>query len=131
MAPADGSAPYPRGVFALELALAALVLFVAGLIRDARSFFNAIFLGLALALGALGAAQYLVGLPGERPRLVVLGLIALVAVGPLVAASYLLMNGITMVRKEGVRPANLLTPWLASPFSRWLAWRSPQNAFTR
>jgi len=109
VAPIGGSAPYPRGVFVLELALAALALFVAGLIRDVRSFFNAIFLGLALALGALGAAQYLVGLPGERPRLVVLGLVALVAVGPFVAASYLLMNGITMVRKEGVSPANLLT----------------------
>ncbi len=50
-------------MFVLELALAAFALFVAGLIRDVRSFLNAIFLGLALALGALAAAQYLVGLP--------------------------------------------------------------------
>ncbi len=38
-----------------------------------------------------------------------LGLVALVAVGPFVVASYLLTNGITMARKEGLRPANLLT----------------------
>jgi uncharacterized SAM-binding protein YcdF (DUF218 family) len=96
-------------VFALELALAALALFVASLIRDVRSFSNAVFLGLALALGALGAAEYLVGLPGERPRLLVLALLALVVLGPFIAAAYLVMNGITIVRKEGVRPANLLT----------------------
>jgi len=109
VAAAARPAPYPRGVFVLELALAALALFVAGLIRDVRSFSNAVFLGLALALGALGAAEYLVGLPGERARLLVYALLAVVALGPFVAAIYLVLNGITMVRKEGVRLANLLT----------------------
>jgi hypothetical protein len=37
-------------VFALELAVAAFVIFAAGVIRDPRSFGNAVFLGLALAL---------------------------------------------------------------------------------
>jgi uncharacterized SAM-binding protein YcdF (DUF218 family) len=105
---ACGFTPYARHVFVFGLALAALALFIVGLIRDVRSFSNAVFLGLALALGALGAAEYLVGLPGHRARLVVLALVLLVVVGPAVAASYLLMNGITMVRREGLRLANLL-----------------------
>jgi uncharacterized SAM-binding protein YcdF (DUF218 family) len=100
---------FVRDAYVFELALAALALFAASLIRDVRSFRNAVFLGLALALGALGAAEYLVGLPGERARLAVLALVLLVACGPLVVASYLLTNGITMARKEGLRPANLLT----------------------
>jgi uncharacterized SAM-binding protein YcdF (DUF218 family) len=99
-------------VVVFELALAALALFVASLIRDVRSFSNAVVLGLALALGALGAAEHLIGLPGERARLVVLALILLVACGPFVVAGYLLINGVTMARKEGMRPANLL-PLLA------------------
>jgi uncharacterized SAM-binding protein YcdF (DUF218 family) len=99
-------------VFVFELALAALALFVAGLIRDIRSLSNAVFLGLALALGALGAAEYLVALPGEHTRLAVLALVLVVACGPFAVASYLVINGITMVRKEGVSPANLL-PLLA------------------
>jgi len=105
---ACGFTPYARHVFVFGLALAALALFIAGLIRDVRSFSNAVFLGLALALGALGAAEYLVGLPGHRARLVVLALVLLVVVGPAIAASYLLVNGVTMVRREGLRLANLL-----------------------
>ena len=99
-------------MYAFELALAALALFLAGLIRDIRSLSNAVFLGLALALGALSAAEYLVGRPGEHARLVVLALVLLLACGPFAAASYLVLNGITMLRKEGARPANLL-PLLA------------------
>src|SRR3984957_5653817 len=103
-----GFTPYAQHVFVFGLALAALALFLAGLIRDVRSFSNAVFLGLALALGALGAAEYLVGLPGHRARLVVLALVLLGVVGPAIAASYLLVNGVTMVRREGLRLANLL-----------------------
>jgi hypothetical protein len=36
-------------VFALELTVAALAAFAVGMIRDTRSFSNAVFLGLALA----------------------------------------------------------------------------------
>ncbi len=105
----DRAGSYPLGVVAVfELALAALALFIAGLIRDVRSLSNAVFLGLALALGALGVAEHLVGLPGERARLVVLALVLVVACGPFVVASYLLVNGITVVRKEGLHLANLL-----------------------
>jgi len=96
-------------VFALDLAAAAFVLFVAGLIRDTRSYSNAVFLGLALALGALAFAERLDDTPGAPARLLLLALALLVAAGPFVVASYLVINGITMARREGMRPANLLS----------------------
>ena len=96
-------------MFALELAAAALALFVAGVIRDTRSFSNAVFLGLALAFGALSFAERLAEAPERSARLLLLALVLLVAAGPFVAAIYLVLNGITMTRREGVRPANLLS----------------------
>jgi len=102
-------ASYPQGVFALELAVAALAAFVVGMIRDTRSFSNAVFLGLALAFGALSFAERLAETPERSARLLLLALVLLVAAGPFVAAIYLVVNGITMMRREGARLANLLS----------------------
>lgn len=96
-------------MFAFTLAGVALVLFAAGVIRDTRSFANAVFLGLTLAFGALGCADRLADMPGADARLLFYALALLVAFGPLVAAGYLLVNGVTVARREGVRPANLLS----------------------
>ena len=96
-------------MFVLELAAAALVLFVAGVIRDSRSFSNAVFLGLGLALGALGFAERLADIPGRPARLLILALLLLMILGPLLTAGYLVVNGITVTRREGVRPATLLS----------------------
>ena len=91
------------------LAAATGVLFVAGVLRDPRSFSNAVLLGLALALGALAAAHHLADTSGTMARLLDFGLAALVAFGPVLVAGYLVLNGITMVRREGFSPANLLS----------------------
>ena len=91
------------------LAAATGVLFAAGVLRDPRSFSNAVLLGLALALGALVAARYLEQASGTVARLLIFGLAALVAFGPVLVAGYLVLNGMTMVRREGFRPANLLS----------------------
>ena len=99
-------------VLPVYLAAAVLVLFVAGVLRDPRSFSNAVFLGSGLALGALGAldaAHRLADTSGTLARLLALALGLLVAFGPVLVASYLVLNGITMVRREGFRPANLLS----------------------
>jgi len=96
-------------VFVLELAAAALVLFVVGVIRDSRSFSNAVFLGLGLALGALGFAERLADNPDRPARLLILALLLLMILGPLLTAGYLVVNGITVIRREGVRPATLLS----------------------
>jgi uncharacterized SAM-binding protein YcdF (DUF218 family) len=99
-------------VFALGLALAAFAVFVAGVARDRRSFSNAVFLGLALALGALGFAERLAGTHDRAAHLLLLAFVLLAVAGPFFAALYLVGNGVTMVRKEGVRPTTVL-PLLA------------------
>jgi uncharacterized SAM-binding protein YcdF (DUF218 family) len=93
----------------LFLAVVALVVFVVGVLRDPRSFSNAVFLGLGLALGALGAAERLADMPEMTARLLLLALSLVVASGPFLAGGYLVLNGITVARREGVRPANLLS----------------------
>jgi hypothetical protein len=68
------------GMLPVYLAAPALILFVAGVLRDPRSFSNAVFLGLGLALGALGAAHRLADTSGPAARLVSLALGLLVGI---------------------------------------------------
>ena len=101
-----------RCMLAVYLAVAVFGVFVVGVWRDPRSFSNAVFLGLCLALaalGAVGAAHQLPGASGEVARLLVAALGLLVALGPFLVASYLVLNGITMARRESIRPGNLLS----------------------
>ncbi len=106
---------YAPGVFTLGLAVLALVVFLVSVIADSRSFRNAVFLGLALALAALGLADRLADMPGRPGHLLLLGLLLLVGLGPFLVACYLVGNGITMARRERLRPANLL-PLLAGAY---------------
>ncbi len=85
------------------------LVFLAGVIREPRSFGNAVLLGLALALGALGAAEHLAAEPGRPAHLLLLLLLLAVALGPLLIGCFLVVNGITMIRRESLRPANLLS----------------------
>jgi uncharacterized SAM-binding protein YcdF (DUF218 family) len=95
-------------VFTLDLAVLAFVAFLVSVIADSRSFRNAVFLGLALALGTLGLADRLAGVPGRSGHLLLLGLVVVVTLGPLLVACFLVENGITMARRENLRLANLL-----------------------
>lgn len=95
-------------MFTLGLAALAFVVFLISVASDSRSFRNAVVLGLALALGTLGLMQRVADLPGRRGHLLLLGLALLVALVPFVVACYLVGNGVTMVRRERLRPANLL-----------------------
>jgi uncharacterized SAM-binding protein YcdF (DUF218 family) len=95
-------------VFTLGLAVVALVAFFASVVADSRSFRNAVFLGLALALGTLGLADRLAETPGRQGHLLLLALVLLVALVPFVVALSLIGNGVTMARRERLRPANLL-----------------------
>jgi uncharacterized SAM-binding protein YcdF (DUF218 family) len=95
-------------VFVIGLAAAAFLLFAIGVVREPRSFGNAVFLGLALAFGALAVVRQLAVEP-DRPHRLLLDLILLVTVlGPFLIAGFLVVNGITMARRERLRPANLL-----------------------
>jgi uncharacterized SAM-binding protein YcdF (DUF218 family) len=95
-------------VITLCLAVLAFVAFLVSVIADSRSFRNAVFLGLALALGTLGLADRLAGMPGRSGHLLLLGLVVVVTLGPLLVACFLVENGITMARRESLRLANLL-----------------------
>jgi uncharacterized SAM-binding protein YcdF (DUF218 family) len=96
-------------VFALGFAVVVFLVFVAGVIREPRSFGNAVLLGLALALGALGTAEHLARTPGRPAHLLLLVLLMAVALGPLLVAGFLVANGVTMIRREAARPGNLLS----------------------
>ncbi len=95
-------------MFTLGLAVLALAAFLVSVISDSRSFRNAVFLGLALALGTLGLADRLADMPGRLGHQLLLGLVVVVTLGPLLVACYLVENGVTMARRERLRPANLL-----------------------
>ena len=90
------------------LALAVFVLFLGAVIRDARSFGNAVLLGLALALGALALAERLADSPERSARVLLLLLVLAVAVVPFAIACYLVVNGFTVMRKEGLHAASFL-----------------------
>ncbi|MFJ9417654.1 YdcF family protein [Streptomyces sp. NPDC101227] len=85
------------------------LLFGVGVLRDRRRFGNAVLLGLAVTfallalVGRLGRADSLVG------KLAIAALLVLPALGTVVLACFLISNGVKMVRKEGRRPANLLS----------------------
>lgn len=85
------------------------VVFAARVIVEPRSFGNAVLLGLALALGALGVVENLAGAPGRPAHMLLVLLLLAVAVGPLVVGCVLLANGVTMVRRESPRLGNLLS----------------------
>jgi uncharacterized SAM-binding protein YcdF (DUF218 family) len=96
-------------VLAFKLAVAALVLLVFGVLRDRRSFSNAMLLGLALALLALGLADRLADAPSRGEHWLLEFLVVLIAIGPFLVAGYLIQNGVVMARREGVRFKNLLS----------------------
>jgi uncharacterized SAM-binding protein YcdF (DUF218 family) len=96
-------------VIALELAALVFVVFLAGVIREPRSFGNAVLLGLALALGALGLAERLADVPGRQAHLLLWAVLLAVALGPFLVACFLVANGVTMIRREPLRPMTLLS----------------------
>ncbi|MFB7469825.1 YdcF family protein [Kitasatospora sp. NPDC056184] len=80
-----------------------------GVLRDRRRFSNAVLLGIAVSLLALALLAEL----RRAPTLVIELAVALIALLPFVGTValvwFLLSNGLTMIRKEGRRPANLLS----------------------
>ena len=97
-------------MFTLELAGVVFVVFLAGVVREPRSLGNAVLLGLALALGALGACRAPRRRRRAAPSTCCCALLLLaVALGPFLIGCFLVANGVTMIRRESLRPANLLS----------------------
>ncbi|MFD6812381.1 YdcF family protein, partial [Streptomyces anthocyanicus] len=85
------------------------LLFGVGVLRDRRRFGNAVYLGLAVTFLGLGLLSAVDRLPPGLTETVLVLLLLVLGLGPLVLAGLLCANGVEMVRKEGGRPANLLS----------------------
>ncbi|MEU9858499.1 YdcF family protein [Streptomyces sp. NPDC047974] len=85
------------------------LLFGIGVLRDRRRFGNAVYLGLAVTFLGLGLLSAVDDLPPGLTETVLVLLLLVLGLGPLVLAGLLCANGVKMVRKEGRRPANLLS----------------------
>src|ERR1700761_4354541 len=96
-------------MFTFGVAVAVFVVFLARVVHEPRSLVNAVLLGLALALGALGLAEHLADEPGRPAHLLLRLLLLAVALGPFLIGCFLLANGVTMIRRERLRPSNLLS----------------------
>ncbi|MET8698704.1 YdcF family protein [Kitasatospora sp. NPDC058032] len=80
-----------------------------GVLRDRRRFSNAVLLGIAVSLLALALIAELRRAPSLVAELAVALIALLPTVGTIALVWFLLSNGLTMIRKEGRRPANLLS----------------------
>jgi uncharacterized SAM-binding protein YcdF (DUF218 family) len=96
-------------MFAYAPAALFLLLFGIGLLRDRRQFSNAVLLGLAVSFLALALLTELRKAPTLLTELVAVVIVLLPTLGTVALVWFLLANGVTMIRKEGMRPANLLS----------------------
>ncbi|MFD8565813.1 YdcF family protein [Streptomyces sp. NPDC059639] len=89
--------------------LVCLFLFCAGVVRDRRRVSNAVLLGLSVVFAGIALFLKLASEREELGRSLALALLMLAVLGVITLAWFLIVNGITMVRKEGRSPANLLS----------------------
>ncbi|ALO09387.1 hypothetical protein AQF52_3793 [Streptomyces venezuelae] len=96
-------------MIAFVVAAIFLLLFGAGVLRDRRRFGNAVYLGLAVTFLGLGLLAEIDAAPPGISETVMILVLLVLGLGPVVLAVLLCANGVKMVRKEGRRPANLLS----------------------
>ncbi|WP_031072783.1 YdcF family protein [Streptomyces sp. NRRL WC-3742] len=85
------------------------LLFGIGVLRDRRRFSNAVLLGIAVSLLSLALLAELRHAPTLVVELAAVAIVLLPAIGTVALVWFLIANGLTMIRKEGRRPANLLS----------------------
>ncbi|MFJ9608756.1 YdcF family protein [Kitasatospora sp. NPDC101176] len=85
------------------------LLFGIGVLRDRRRFSNAVLLGIAVTLLCLTLLAELRRAPTLVAEVAAVAIILLPALGTVALVWFLISNGLTMIRKEGTRPANLLS----------------------
>ncbi|MCX5194724.1 YdcF family protein [Streptomyces sp. NBC_00249] len=96
-------------VAAFALPALFLLVFCVSAYKDRRRFRNAVLLGLTFVTFSFALLVQLTALPSWA-AVAVVGLVFLVpALGSLALGVFLVRNGMTMIRKEGRRPANLLS----------------------
>ncbi|MGW1123645.1 YdcF family protein [Streptomyces sp. NPDC002526] len=85
------------------------LLFCVGLVRDRRRVSNAVLLGLSVVVAVVALLLHVASERAQLGRDLVVVVLTLAGVGVVTLAWFLIANGITMVRKEGRSPANLLS----------------------
>ncbi|GAA1687289.1 YdcF family protein [Kribbella yunnanensis] len=85
------------------------LIFVASFLYDRRLFRNSIFLILTLMFAGLGVIFAVESVNRGLARWLVYGILFLIPVTIAVLAVFLVVNGVTMIRREGRRPKNLLS----------------------
>ncbi|MQS10827.1 YdcF family protein [Streptomyces kaniharaensis] len=85
------------------------LLFGIGALRDPRRLSNAVLLGMAVSFLSLALLLELRHAPTLVAELTAVAIILLPALGTVALVWFLIANGMTMIRKEGRRPANLLS----------------------
>lgn len=85
------------------------MLFVDSVLRDPRGFRNAVFLGLTLSFLGLGLVVGVSRSSGAGRMLAVAAVALLPTLGLMALVTFLILNGMTMLRKEGRTAANLLS----------------------
>ena len=98
-----------RDLFAYVLAALFALLFVDSVLRDPRGFRNAVFLGLTLSFLGLGLLVGVSRTSGDGRVLAVVAVGLLPVLGLMALVTFLILNGMTMLRKEGRTAANLLS----------------------
>lgn len=95
----------------ISFAIAAFwfLVFAVSFLRDRRLFKNGIFLVLTVMFAGLGVIFAVESVNETAARWLVVAILAAIPVAIAVLAVFLVVNGITMLRREGRRPANLLS----------------------
>lgn len=96
------------GMFAFVPAAFFLALFGVSVRADRRRFRNAVYLGLTFIFTSVGLLTLVPDLPHGLAGIIVALVFLVPALGTVALGFFLIGNGLTMIRKEGRRPANLL-----------------------
>jgi uncharacterized SAM-binding protein YcdF (DUF218 family) len=96
-------------IFGFGIAAFWFVLFVISFLRDRRVLRNGIYLVMTLFFAGIGTIFALGSVNETAARWLVVAVFVLIPVTILVLAVALIANGVVMLRREGRRPANLLS----------------------
>lgn len=96
------------GMYAFVPAALFRVLFGVSVREDRRRFRNAVYLGLTFIFLSVGLLTLVPDLPHGLGGIIVALVFLIPSLGTIALGFFLIGNGLTMIRKEGRRPANLL-----------------------
>ena len=96
-------------MYAFGVAAFWFLIFCVSFWQDRRLFRNGIFLVLTLMFAGIGVIFALDSVSDTAARLLVVAILAAIPLAIAVLAVFLVVNGVTMLRREGRRPANLLS----------------------